>query len=311
MTAGYLGMDPDVIESVGARLRRQSEALQEVMGNVDRLAGRAQDNWGGHDAQQFVSTWRGRHRSALSAAQQAVAGMAQVTVRQAQEQRAASGSVTSGYGGVARSRGGWETDRPVQPYDPWFHGTELSQWAADTLNHFSMVGEWVIRRMGHRGLGAKVGVVGRWAGVAGGLLGFVTAGWAQWQADVTQPWGYRGSRSLIVAGSTSVGAIKGAALGATWGFGGGPAGIIVGTAVGGIVGGLLGTAWGQGVAAGIDDIVPTVVGNSLDVIDWTKDTVTQGVKGAVNVLRNSLDHKIRVPLPDPRNWRPFNGWRMV
>lgn len=310
MTAGYLGMDPDVIESVGARLRRQSESLHEVLGNVDRLASRAQDNWGGHDAQQFVSTWRGRHRSALSAAQQAVAGMAQVTVRQAQEQRSASGGGLGG-GGGGRTVGGWRTDEPIRPHEPWLHRAQLSQWAAETIDNFSMVGEWVARRLGHRGLGVKVGVVGRWAGVAGGVLGFVTAGWEQWSADATQPWGYRGSRSLIVAGTTSIGALKGATLGFAAGTFFGVPGIIVGVAVGGAIGAWAGTTSGKAIVAGIDYIVPTVVNKSLDVIDRVGEGLTKGAQAAVGAARKAFDRTIRVPLPNPRNWRPFNGWRMV
>ena len=85
-----LGMDVDVVDSVGKQLKQRGGSLQQVIQTVDGLINRADQDWWGRKGQQFVHEWRSVHRLALVQAAAAVTELSETALRNVTEQRSVS-----------------------------------------------------------------------------------------------------------------------------------------------------------------------------------------------------------------------------
>ena len=87
-----MGMDPDVVEGIGSRLQQQGEAIRQTMSAIDGLISEALSNWEGQDATQFNDQWQSQFKPALTSAADAVNGLGQSAVSNANAQRQTSTS---------------------------------------------------------------------------------------------------------------------------------------------------------------------------------------------------------------------------
>lgn len=85
-----LGMDADVVESVGKQLKHEGESVTSVIRTVDGLIERAGANWWGAHGRDLAQQWRTVHRPALLKVAGAVDGLGQSAVNNAREQRGVS-----------------------------------------------------------------------------------------------------------------------------------------------------------------------------------------------------------------------------
>lgn len=85
-----LGMDVDVVESVGKQLNSQSQSVTSLIKTVDRLVASADAHWYGTRGREFVNAWRNVHRPALVAAASAAEGLGRSALQNASAQRKAS-----------------------------------------------------------------------------------------------------------------------------------------------------------------------------------------------------------------------------
>jgi uncharacterized protein YukE len=86
-----LGMDVDEVERVGHSLNQQADAIGHLISTVEGLVNSAHGAWQGNDSNQFLEWWHSQHRPALQQAEQAIRGLGQSAVNNAQDQRAVSG----------------------------------------------------------------------------------------------------------------------------------------------------------------------------------------------------------------------------
>lgn len=303
MSGGYLGMDPDLVATVGTRLQRQSEALQQVLGNVDRLTSQAESVWGGRDSDEFVHAWRYRHRAAVANVQEAVAGLGRSAIRQAEEQRG-----VSSVGGVgSRAQAPSPTEPALLGMLSDFVGAVgtavdavglVATVSAQSILGMSSIraaqkflvapGDWLRYGWHTQKLNARyIPLAGyadefaRWSriskvlGPIGLALGTVSSGLEQWQADAAKPWlsdWERGGRAAAVGvGSTAVGVGVGVGVGVALGAVLGP------TVVGAPVAVIAGAAAG----AAASSVTSWAMGQAFDAIDrdppWRGDGVAQQV----------------------------------
>lgn len=87
-----LGMDVDVVESVGKQLRQQGQQVTALVRAVDALVDSADGHWWGGRGRDFAQQWRTVHRRSLLEAAGAVDGLAGTALENAQHQRGASAS---------------------------------------------------------------------------------------------------------------------------------------------------------------------------------------------------------------------------
>jgi len=94
-----IGMDADVVESVGKQLKHQGQSVTSVIRSVDALIDRAGTNWWGAHGRDVVHQWRTVHRPALLRVAGAVDGLGQSALNNAHDQRGVSqGSAGAGTG---------------------------------------------------------------------------------------------------------------------------------------------------------------------------------------------------------------------
>lgn len=86
-----VGMDVDQVRSLANQLHQQAEAIQSVIGNIDRIVSQLQSAWQGQDARQFADWWNSQHKPALHNAQNAIDGLHQSALNNASEQQEVSG----------------------------------------------------------------------------------------------------------------------------------------------------------------------------------------------------------------------------
>jgi WXG100 family type VII secretion target len=86
-----VGMDVEHVQSLAGQLHQQAEAIQSVIGSIDRIVADLQSAWQGHDARQFADWWNTQHKPALHNAQQAIDGLHQSALNNATEQSTVSG----------------------------------------------------------------------------------------------------------------------------------------------------------------------------------------------------------------------------
>ncbi|GAA4076061.1 WXG100 family type VII secretion target [Nocardioides kongjuensis] len=86
-----MGMDPDLVENIGNRLKTQAGQIQQAIHDIDGLVNEAMAAWEGKDAQDFHGWWTQQHRGALTSAQHAIDGLGTSAINNAHEQRQVSG----------------------------------------------------------------------------------------------------------------------------------------------------------------------------------------------------------------------------
>lgn len=85
------GMDVEQVRNIGHQLQQQGHAINSVISTVDRLINEAESVWKGNDATQFRDWWTSQHRPHLVQVEQAIAGLGQSAINNAQEQANVSG----------------------------------------------------------------------------------------------------------------------------------------------------------------------------------------------------------------------------
>jgi WXG100 family type VII secretion target len=86
-----VGMDVEHVQNLAGQLHQQAEAIQSVIGNIDRIVTQLESAWQGQDARQFADWWNQQHKPALHNAQQAIEGLHQSAMNNATEQSTVSG----------------------------------------------------------------------------------------------------------------------------------------------------------------------------------------------------------------------------
>lgn len=86
-----LGMDVDEVERVGHALISQAGAIEHLISTVEGLVNSAHGAWHGNDSNQFLQWWSSQHRPALQHAKDAIHGLGQSAINNANEQRTVSG----------------------------------------------------------------------------------------------------------------------------------------------------------------------------------------------------------------------------
>lgn len=87
-----VGMDIEQIRSVGAQLKGQAGQIEGVISAIEGLISQAIGNWTGNDANQFQDWWNSQHRPALQAAREAIEGLGQSALNNADAQEQVSNS---------------------------------------------------------------------------------------------------------------------------------------------------------------------------------------------------------------------------
>jgi len=82
----FEGMDVAHVQSIGNQLKHQSEQINSVIAAINSLVGQLPGVWHGKDATEFENWWNTQHRPALQHAAQAVAGLGQSALNNAQDQ---------------------------------------------------------------------------------------------------------------------------------------------------------------------------------------------------------------------------------
>lgn len=87
-----VGMDIEQVRNIGNQLNAQSDAINDVISQIESLIGQAISVWQGNDATQFQDWWNSQHKPALMNAAEAIAGLGQSALNNAQAQEGASGA---------------------------------------------------------------------------------------------------------------------------------------------------------------------------------------------------------------------------
>lgn len=87
----FQGMDVPQVQSIGNQLKHQADQINSVISAINGLVSQLPGVWHGKDATEFESWWNTQHRPALQNAAQAVAGLGQSALNNAQDQINASG----------------------------------------------------------------------------------------------------------------------------------------------------------------------------------------------------------------------------
>lgn len=94
-----LGMDVDVVESLGKQLRTQGQSIRMTVGKVDALINQAGQHWYGGRGRSFVNQWQTIHRQHLLTVAESIEGLGQSALNNAAEQRGVSGDGGSAISG--------------------------------------------------------------------------------------------------------------------------------------------------------------------------------------------------------------------
>lgn len=81
-----VGMDVEQVQQLGNNLKNQAEAIQGVINAVNGLVDNSQAIWKGKDAGDFLGWWNNEHRPALERVRQAVDGLGQSALNNAEDQ---------------------------------------------------------------------------------------------------------------------------------------------------------------------------------------------------------------------------------
>lgn len=300
-TMTRIGMDVDVVESVGRKLMRQGQSVTSVVRAVDGLIEQAGASWWGGRGRQFVDQWRTVHRPALLKVSGAVDGLGHSALENAREQRVVSGTSAVGAGVFAApgSPGGrgeqWWT--PMSEWQTWgltiterlltegsrFYGyleipADLSAWRARVEIELK---DW-------RPLPSHDQAFSFWKGGAelvksgGAFLDFAQEAFEQVHEDLANPdavttgnvaadTALYTSRGAIAGGITALGGLGGAAAGAAAGAMVGSVfpgpGTAVGAVVGGVIGGVGGTFVGEAAGSVVNDVV-VAVGDGISEVGY-------------------------------------------
>lgn len=146
-----IGMDPEAVRRVAARLEAQGGVLNQIVVGVDRLVGEAGDAWPGPDAADFQQWWSGHYRSGLVAAVEGVVAAGQQLDRQVDAQVAASegGAAGGGASGSGFPRLDQIADAFKESADQWLGPVGYAGMAATFIgSRFAprdALGRWIRR----------------------------------------------------------------------------------------------------------------------------------------------------------------------
>lgn len=92
--ADFSGMNVESITGqVVPGFRRQSEAVTQVIQQVERLIAVVQHDWKGNDSKQFIQKWEGEYRRPLQQLVEELKQLADIAQRNAQSQSQTSSSL--------------------------------------------------------------------------------------------------------------------------------------------------------------------------------------------------------------------------
>lgn len=85
-----VGMDVEAVTGLGHQLQNQADAINQVIATVDGIVSQLEGAWQGNDARQFADWWNSQHKPALHNAEEAVRGLGQSAINNANDQAAVS-----------------------------------------------------------------------------------------------------------------------------------------------------------------------------------------------------------------------------
>lgn len=86
----FEGMDTDLVQSLGHQLKNEENQIQSIISAIDGIVNQMEGAWKGADATEFAGWWQSQHRPALLACGEAVGGLGQSALNNAQQQISAS-----------------------------------------------------------------------------------------------------------------------------------------------------------------------------------------------------------------------------
>lgn len=87
-----VGMDVEQVRGLGSQLNSQADQIGSVISAIEGIVSSLSGAWTGTDATQFADWWSSQHRPALQAAQDAIAGLGQSALNNADAQEQVSGA---------------------------------------------------------------------------------------------------------------------------------------------------------------------------------------------------------------------------
>lgn len=92
--ANFSGMNfESILGQVVPGFSRQSEAVNHVIQEVERLIGTVQTEWKGNDSTQFIQKWQSEYRRPLQQLAQELQQLSELAKRNAERQRDTSASL--------------------------------------------------------------------------------------------------------------------------------------------------------------------------------------------------------------------------
>jgi len=85
-----MGMDVDAVNGVGGDLKKLADQIDVLTGQINGKVQSLPGIWEGKDANDFVHTWWPQHQKSLKAAAEAIKGLGQSAINNADEQRKVS-----------------------------------------------------------------------------------------------------------------------------------------------------------------------------------------------------------------------------
>lgn len=143
----YQGMDPDVVQRIGADLQRVGAVLNRMSGHVDVLVRQIAQHWHGPVSADFAHAWNSLHRAQAMHAAEAVTGLGRAALNNAEEQLRASSQTgsSSGSGLVGHGPGqtGARTDRQDKVQDRLDGLGDLLSGTGSGVNLIGRLGSFV------------------------------------------------------------------------------------------------------------------------------------------------------------------------
>jgi WXG100 family type VII secretion target len=84
-------MDIAQVQGLGRQLQGQADQINSIISSINSLVSQLRAAWEGKDAQEFEGWWQQQHRPHLQQASEAIRGLGQSALNNAQEQMNASG----------------------------------------------------------------------------------------------------------------------------------------------------------------------------------------------------------------------------
>ncbi|MDR1077076.1 MAG: hypothetical protein LBL55_00100 [Propionibacteriaceae bacterium] len=109
---GLVGMNPEVVKSVGREITRQAQDLAASQRRIDGYVQQLARVWGGPDCQRFRRTWESQQRAQMSAATSALTELGAALAREAEEQIQTSQAGSTGGPGATTGGSVSTTDGP-------------------------------------------------------------------------------------------------------------------------------------------------------------------------------------------------------